>query len=914
MTSTARVVPLTADGAPAPDVGSWAGVRFSVPQLPPNLVHRPRLVTALDAAVKRHGVTLVTAGPGYGKTVLLSDWALRRTPPPAWLALTRADNDSRAFWPHVLHAVAQSHPAGFASTDWMGLSTSATPDRLFDDRAWRNDTEPVVLVLDDAHVLTDPGILEGLDRLVRRATHRVRLVLVARSIPLLPIHQYRLSGELHELRTVDLAMTSGEARELIDTHAVRLSDGDLTLLGTRTEGWPAGLRLAALRMQGSDDPSAFVAEMAMDSGSIGEYLVAEVLSVVPPEVRRLLVLTSLLDTVTGEAAEAVTGMEGCEETLAELARTNSLVVPLDAANTAFRYHPLLREVLQYLARREPARSRLEANRRAAEWFRERGDISSALRWALTGGDNRRVSSVLARGLVSAFLHDHVADDGMVRVELPPPAPDATPQELDELDCARLVLLSLSAGPDVARAELERRGEHRASAAPTTLGDGSAPAAEGGGQADVAAVLPLLDPLVELNRQLALVLLSARGGWAEQADRRITTMLDRPLHSQVVGVSGLRSKLLLYRARMCFVAGQVGRVPALLDEALAEAPVDEAAEVHVEVLAVQALTGVYSGRVRPVTDLVARAEVVLRVHGHLPRPVTLELAVAGGAYSRADLPAMAVAVSRAVAAGPRYSDPDLGAAVAYFQGLLLSASGRYDEATVCLTGPAFDLPGPSLLTLLRDTELAQIDLALGRAQDAVDRLAGYAATPMAITAALVSAQAYLALGNTARAEALSRVVRTQPHPQVGRAVAVRAMIVEAQLALGRDDEPGALRHLERARHLAGEDIVMPFVHATPAFGATLRRHPSLAEAWPMPAQVRPAPLMSVSPRLPPPQALTEREKAVLRLLTTTMPAAEVAEELYLSINTVKTHLAAIYRKLGVSRRRDAVARARELELL
>ena len=206
--------------------------------------------------------------------MLLSDWVHRRAAPVTWLALTPEDDDPATFWRLFLEG-AQAAGQELPPVAW----TSGHTVELLDSVYGRSFGQPrLTVVLDDAHVLTDPRILDGLDRLVSRWSHRVQQVMAARSDPLLPLHRYRLAGQISEVRAADLAMEGPEARALLDAHGVPLADDDLGLLVTRTEGWSAGLRLAALRMQGTARPAEFVAQFAMDQGSIGEYLTQEVLA------------------------------------------------------------------------------------------------------------------------------------------------------------------------------------------------------------------------------------------------------------------------------------------------------------------------------------------------------------------------------------------------------------------------------------------------------------------------------------------------------------------------------------------------------------------------------------------------------------------------------------------------------------
>ena len=320
--------------------------RLTVPQLPPRHVPRPRLLAELDDAAGSP-LTLLSAGPGAGKTVLLTDWARRGGLRVAWLNPTAADADPSRFWRLLVSALRDCDgaeqgapvvtPWG-AGIDLVQALFSAAPE----------SATPLVVIIDDAHVLTHPEVLEGLDSLIRAGQQPgLRLVLAARSDPLLPLHRYRLAGQMRELRAADLAMTPAEITEVLTVHGVSLGERDSGILAARTEGWAAGVRLSAMRMEGATYPEDFVSELALDPGSIGEYLVDEVLRQQPEAQRRMLIETSFLDEVTGPLADAVTGLDGCGDMLADLARENSFVIPLDAAQTRFRYHQLFAEILRY---------------------------------------------------------------------------------------------------------------------------------------------------------------------------------------------------------------------------------------------------------------------------------------------------------------------------------------------------------------------------------------------------------------------------------------------------------------------------------------------------------------------------------------------------------------------------------------
>ena len=318
--------------------------RLTVPQLPPRHVSRPRLLAKLDDAADSP-LTLLAAGPGAGKTVLLTEWSRRSDARVAWLNLNAADAEPRRFWHLLISALRGCDGKERGRPDAM--PRYAAIDLVQSLLRTESAARPVVII-DDADVLTHPEILAGLDRLICSRRPGLRLVMAADSDPLMPLHWYRLDGLMRELRAADLAMTLAEIREVLALHGVTLGERDLGLLAARTEGWAAGVRLSAMRMEGAEYPADFVSRLALYQGSISEYLVDEVLRQQPAARRRLLIETSFLDEVTGPVADAVTGMTGCGEMLADLARENPFVIPLDETQTRFRYHPLFAEIMRYL--------------------------------------------------------------------------------------------------------------------------------------------------------------------------------------------------------------------------------------------------------------------------------------------------------------------------------------------------------------------------------------------------------------------------------------------------------------------------------------------------------------------------------------------------------------------------------------
>lgn len=533
------------------DIGPGPGdPRFAVPALPPRLVSRDRLIAALDHASGDGCLVCVTGGPGAGKTVLLSQWARGRAGRTAWLALTRADNDPVRFWPLFLQAAGAAEPVMLPSVG--GGDVTVVLDAFFAEEG--GEQAGVTIVLDDAHLLTDKTIIAGLDRVVSRWAGRVHLILAARSVPLLPFHKYRVAGQLSELRADDLAMNPGEARRLLTAHGVELPDHELHLLTERTEGWTAGLRLAAMRLEGVPAPEKVVLDLALDEGSIGEYLLLEVMARWPDDARQILIQTSFLDEVAGGSAEAVTGVDGCERILAELAHTNSFVVPVDATRTTFRCHGLLRDVLMYLARRD-SRADVQARHvRACRWFLLEGDVASALRYAVGSGDPLFACSVLLEGLPQMYVDGQTLPGHELSALLDQLPTSATGTvDVNALVTARMVALAVGTDRAAAAAELEA--------------------------GSWGNVLPMTAS--ELSRLLAELMLARSVSDYEHANRVLDRLLSDAFRAQGQAVPGLRSRMLLDHSQVMFSAGRLSEVQPLLQRAAEEAEREGAHAIRLE---------------------------------------------------------------------------------------------------------------------------------------------------------------------------------------------------------------------------------------------------------------------------------------------------------------------------------------------
>ena len=336
---------------------------------------RARLLATLRDA-REAALALVQAPAGSGKTTLLTEWhAAEPERRFAWLSLDRADNDPVRFLEGAIAALRTVAPAaGVQALAHLGGPASPMDvvlPSLVNDLA--GEEGGVVLVLDDYHVIADPRVHEAVTFLLDRRPATLQLAIATRAEPPLPIGRLRVRGELAEVRAADLRFTDGEAAALLnDALALGLDADDVARLQRRTEGWAAGLRLAALSLAGREDRRAFISSFAGDDRPVVDYLGFEVLDGQPPQVREFLLETSILDRLCGPLCDRVTEGEGSAAMLDALERGGLLVLPLDTRREWYRYHHLLAGLL----RNELARTRPEAvatlHRRAADWFRSAG--------------------------------------------------------------------------------------------------------------------------------------------------------------------------------------------------------------------------------------------------------------------------------------------------------------------------------------------------------------------------------------------------------------------------------------------------------------------------------------------------------------------------------------------------------------
>ncbi|WP_272472594.1 LuxR C-terminal-related transcriptional regulator [Baekduia alba] len=855
---------------------------------------RARLHQRLDQAVDRP-VTLVAAPPGAGKTMLLAAWLDARehsgSAAAAWVSLDRDAVALPGLWARLVAALGPGTLRGAAPA-----TPERVAERLLSAAEAKPGRAPLVVVLDDLQDADGPVLAAVLATLVRRPS-RLRLVLSTRHDPDLPLHRLRVSGELAELRGADLAFTAPEAAQLLAGHDVHLAEEDLGQLVARTEGWAAGLRLAALSLAGHPDPGALVADFAGDDRAIVGFLIEEVLSRQPPDVRELLLRTSVVDRVSGPLADALTGATGGHDTLAALVRANAFVVPVDRHNRWFRYHGLFAELLRSQLACRGAEAVAEQHRRAAAWYAEAERPADAVRHAARGGDWDLAESVLAEHWIELRLDGAGATLDQVVGQLSADALERRPhvalvaaaRSLDEGDGERAAALMRTAAGQRAGLSGRRRALLTRDLSLLRLerarrgGDAAAGLRERAVAAAITCDDAHRDRVARALAHLELGRLQAAAGdaTAEGELRRAAELAQQAGAAPVEHAAGAE------RAWLCAQDGRL-RQATLAADALLDRRGEGCEPALTPAHLARALAAAESGN-----TLLAASELDRAAHA----------SIAGGA-----LPDRLTALGLLLVRSRLLAADDHEGAVAVLAALDLLLDDWVPPAAARMHARAaharlLTRTAAAAATLRSDVAAAEDD----------DELAQQA--PLAVALA----RAELAAGDPAGALLRARAVVDRA--DVAGCDAVAALAVAAAAAEVQQERHAAAELTERALELAEpEGLRLGLADTTPGldpvFAHLLRfgtSHRSLiGEVQELAASGSAG--AATADVMPLRDELSERELAVLRYLPTMLTAGEIAAELFVTVNTVKSHLKSIYRKLDARGRRDAVRRARELGLV
>jgi LuxR family maltose regulon positive regulatory protein len=863
------------------------------------LIPRRDLFELLGAAGR---VTMVSAPAGSGKTSLLRSWIADGDleANTAWVCVGGEERDPQAFWLAVLESL-RSTGAGSRVVREM----TPAPDldgwmilqQLLEDLGSLQDS--VLLVIDDLHELGDTETLHQLELLLRTAPLELRFALLTRSDVRLGLHRLRLEESVTEIRQLDLRFTVEEARALLDAAEVELPEASVESLVANTEGWAAGLRLAALSLSRQPDPERFALAFSGRERTVAEYLLAEILEHQPDEVSRLLLLTSVLERVSGPLADHLLGTSGSERILSELEQAGAFVVALNGERSWFRYHRLFADLLVLELRRTAPEQLPGVHLAAAEWFAEHGYPVEAIRHAQAAQNWSLAAELLA--------------DNWFRLELDGRRPTAH-ELLAGFPAARIAAdaeLSVLAAADARGAgSVEDVERHLAVA---TRAASSVPEARRGRFQIALGMVRLLQARARNDVEAVI----------EEARRLLTP--GETHDATELGVSeDLRAVALMDVGIAEIWAGRLDEGERHLDQALVEArrigrPLLELqAQSHWAVAGLFRSPGLADKRARPAIELA-------RKHGWEDR------APAAGAYLslarlnlwRGQLDDVEPWLEHAERALHADGEPAPALMLYESRGVLEFTHGRHEEAMTAIRAAERmeELLG-SANWLVRGSRSHRIRMliGLGETERAERALAALDCDELDRSETRI-AVAGLRLAQDdpgAAAAVLGPIVDgSAPVPNAGWEIHAQLQQAIASDAL-RD--PGATsRALERALELAEADrLLLPFLLAPIA--ELLEDHLELHTAHSGLISEIVAVLAGRTPAVRPgdvePLAdpLSESELRLLRYLPTSLQGPEIAAELFVSVNTIRTHMRHVYAKLGVHRRVDAVERARELGLL
>jgi LuxR family transcriptional regulator, maltose regulon positive regulatory protein len=874
--------------------------KITVPSLPAWAVKRPH-IEKLIAEGARGPLTTITGPPGSGKTMAIARWAATNSDPGTlvWITLDDYDNRPKVFWSYVVAALRRAGVAvpGVSSTAARGTVDHTFLLRLASMLAAQDP--PVVVVLDDLHLLTDRETLDGLAYVLRNAAPGLHLVVSSRMDPLLPLHRYRLTGELAEIRAEDLAFSTPEATVLMAQHGITLPAEVLERIVARTEGWAAGVRLAALSLDGHPDPEQFAKEFDAEDSAVTGYLVDEVLNAQPASVRAFLLRTSILNRVSADIARELNDDEQATDVLPALARANAFVRPV--GHGWYRYHSLFSAVLRLKLRREYPGQVRELNRRAARWHQREGLLTEAVRHAADSGDWPFAARIALDELAIGQLIEPRGNRSLAeRFRHIPEEPNWTQPEpllveaamelsgaegipsMTALDAAEGFLEQLPVDDEIptrlAAAQVRLAFSRR-------IGDLDA------AKAAAVSARALLEEIpashVARHPEVHLQVQSGRGAvelWSGDLDGAAATFASAIAAASASRGGYEREECLGYLALVEALRGRLSHVAGLADQAAG------AAESTSDGLA----------------EFTSPAATVALAYLHLERN---ELRKAHGQLRLAD-GALRIAPDKLTGAIACM----VAARCQLAEGATRAASDMLGRARLGWSPPRWL---DHRLTLIQ----SRVYAAAGDIKSAVDA-AERAEPQSALDTAVTLAQAWLAAGDPQAAErALATGVASPSEPP--ERVRLEGWLVDARLGYGGGDRARGRRSLEHALRLGkSERLRLAFAEQRTWMGPVLRRDPELAHAYQdllEPGQmttsrlpVRRPDTGQAAPMIV--ERLSEREREVLRLLSGMLSTAEIATEMFVSVNTVKTHLRSIYRKLSAAHRGEAVRRARELELI
>ena len=916
--------PTTSLPAASHERDALLATKLHMPRLRPGLVRRPRLLASLTEGMARE-LVLVCTPAGFGKTTLLADWARADRRPVAWLSLDAADNDPARFWRHVAAALDGALP-GVAerAAALLGGLQSASSEAVVTTLVNQLVGGPeVVLVLDDYHLIQAPRVHQSVGFLLTHLPPCLRLVLATRADPPLPLARLRAGGQLTEFRAADLRFTPEEAAQLLRMAVgSSLPEAAVAALGDRTEGWVAGLQLAALSLRGRADIAAFVEGFSGSHRYVLDYLAEEVLDRQPEQLREFLLETAVLERMSAPLCDAATGHTDSQALLERVERANLFLIPLDEERRWWRYHHLFADLLRARLQRERPKQAPGLHRAAAAWYGQHGLADDAIRHALAAGD-----AAWAASLIEAHVEDVLVRSEAATLErwlgtLPAELVRARPQL-----CLAKTIMALEGGR-VEEAEPLLGDAERAFASSAESGEqpvGQAP----GRLANLPAMLALLRAdLARLHGDAGRAAVSARQAQTYSGGR----------------AGPLGSIANWHLAVADWLEGRLGEA----EQALTELVVEQRAAGE----GYMAMRGYYDlgqvqqarGRLAAALETYQQGLEAAALPGR-PTPPAAGIAYVGMAEVLRERDDLDAALHHAI------NGVTLCRQLAYSQSLatglaglawIRQALGDRAGARDAIREAGQVQPSPTVVCLFNPVPTLRARLALANGEVAdVARWVQARGLDVEDPASHVREREHLVLARVLLATdapdgALRLLERLHPlavaQARTASVIEVQALRALACAAIG--DERCGLTALAEALALAApEGYIRVFVDEGASMAALLDRlltagqarvdaagaiPPNylarLAEAFDrigLPAVLRAARGAPLPGLVVP---LTSRELEVLRLLAVGKPNRAIAGELVITLDTVKRHVTHILDKLGAANRTQAVTRARKLGLL
>jgi LuxR family transcriptional regulator, maltose regulon positive regulatory protein len=830
-------------------------------------------------------LTVVVGSAGAGKSVLLADWAVARPPgTTSWLSCDKADADPVRFWSGFIEAPRIIEPGfGADAAELLAMDRQMSADVT---ASLANDAAKLpagsAMIIDDFHYAAAAVAPDMTDLVERWPAETVQLVLAGRFDPPLRQHRLRMSGQLAEIRDRDLYFTVHESRDLLANFGVQLSDANLALLHQRSEGWPAVLQMAALSLRGTTDPERLARAIEVRGTAIADYFISEVLDQQPPEVAQFMLDTSILTGVlTADTCDAVTGRQDAAALLRAIDAAHLFLVVLDDERTSFRYHRLVRQVLRAELRARDRGREQALQLRAAEWFEAAEDTRRAAHHYLAAQQADRALALLQDRVVPDFLRTPTVPASLVlRVADPSPLAE-TPERL--LGLAADLLLS---------------------------GD----TARGGEYLDLLEHAGKISPESALAARLA-AFQSFRHGVSGQLEGAVRAALAARAiqeRTQLTDEWNAVVPLVLIRVYNC-----LGDFAAADREAATALAAPDAAESvkFVMVPGARALAWFEVGQLAEAADAATTADVSARRLGFSQHFFAVDhlRALSGLALERRDLDT-AEHLTEQVLSITEQRRPLFEFLALLDRAQIWAARGQVRDALATVEAARKVVTGASAALLaLVDEQEALLRLSLGDLR-----------SPAGLTTRLPAARRSLLLARVALAAGDHHVAREHLQAVAVSDLTPRQALVHqlllAAVAIERDD-PAAAGLLGSALHTARNHGFLNTVVTTAPqvtgyvveHAAQLRADPFVERLIAAALEVRAAQAAGVASSRALTEPLTAAEQRILTLLPTST-YLQIADTLYISRNTVKTHLRSIYQKLGVASRSEALARAIDLRLL